>query len=78
MVETDLEVSPPSPAPTSDSYVGCFNDMIADRVMASVTVDDALTPEVRTVGLQQRRDTVHWVWSTDATRPCYVGPLLHN
>lgn len=46
MVDTDPVVSPPSPAPTSDFYVGCFNDMMADPVMTNVTVDDALTSEV--------------------------------
>lgn len=46
MVDTELEVSPPSPTPATDGYAGCFNDFIDDRVMTSVMIDDDLTPEV--------------------------------
>lgn len=46
MVEYDLAVSPPSPAPTDASYVGCFNDMIDDRIMSTVLIMEDLTPEV--------------------------------
>lgn len=49
MVDSEIEVLPSSPAPTSDDHVGCFNDRIGDRVMTSVMIDDALTPEVSTV-----------------------------
>lgn len=46
MVESELEVSPPSPAPTGDNYVGCFNDMVSDRVMTIVISSEDLTVEV--------------------------------
>lgn len=46
MVDHELGESPPSPAPTGDDYVGCFNDMISDRVLAIVMTNEDLTPEV--------------------------------
>lgn len=47
MVDSEVEVSAPSPAPTGDDYVGCFSDMVSDRVMTSVLTSDDLTPEVK-------------------------------
>ena len=46
MTDFDADVSSTSAVPTSDDYVGCFNDLIADRVLTTVTTDDALTPAV--------------------------------
>lgn len=49
MTDSVAEVFPPSAAPTSDEYVGCFNDMVADRVLTTVMTDDAMTLEVTLV-----------------------------
>lgn len=46
MVDHELEESPPSPAPTGDDYVGCFTDMVSDRVLTIVMTNEDLTPEV--------------------------------
>lgn len=46
MTDSEVEVSLPSPAPTSDDYVGCFSDMVGDRVLTIVATDDALIPAV--------------------------------
>lgn len=46
MVDYELEESPPSPAPTDDDYVGCFTDMVSDRVLTIVMTNEDLTPEV--------------------------------
>ena len=46
MPDSEVEVFPPSPAPSSDDYIGCYNDMISDRLLTTVDTDDALTPAV--------------------------------
>ena len=46
MTDTEVEVFPPSPAPSSDDYVGCYNDMVGDRLLTTVDTYDALTPAV--------------------------------
>lgn len=46
MTDTEVESSPPGAVPTSDEYLGCFSDMVGDRVLATVTSDDAMTLEV--------------------------------
>lgn len=46
MTQSEVEVFPPGPAPTSDEYLGCFNDMVADRVLTTVVTDKAMTLEV--------------------------------
>lgn len=47
MIDSEVEVSPPSPAPTAEDYVGCFRDTVGDRVMTSVMTSDDLTAEVQ-------------------------------
>lgn len=34
------------PVPTSDDNIGCFSDVVGDRVLATVTTDNAMTVEV--------------------------------
>lgn len=51
MTDTDVESSPPGAVPTGDEYVGCFSDMVGDRVLTTVTSDEAMTLEVRTVSI---------------------------
>lgn len=46
MTGYDADVSSPGAVPTSDDYVGCYNDLVADRVLTNVMTDDALTPAV--------------------------------
>lgn len=46
MAESALEESPSSPAPTDPDYVGCFSDTVGDRLLFTVEIDQALTPEV--------------------------------
>lgn len=47
MIETaDDEVFPPSPAPSGEDYVACFNDMVGGRLLTTVSRDDAMTLEV--------------------------------
>lgn len=46
MKHAEVEVFPAVPAPTSDDYVGCFDDRLGDRVLSTVETDDALTLEV--------------------------------
>lgn len=46
MTDAVAEVFPPSPVPTDDEYVGCFQDMVADRVLTTVMTDDAMSIEV--------------------------------
>lgn len=46
MTDFDADVSSSGLVPTSDDYVGCYNDLVADRVLTTVTTDDALTPAV--------------------------------
>lgn len=48
MTAAEVESSPPGAVPTSDEYVGCFSDTIADRVLTTVTSNDAMTLEVST------------------------------
>lgn len=49
MTDYDVDVSMTTAAPTGDDYVGCYNDLVADRVLTNVITDDALTPDVRLV-----------------------------
>lgn len=62
-----------APVPTSDEYVGCFTDMIGDRVLTTVSTDDgAMTTTVsfhscnRTSGrgLHLSLVSVSWVSNT--------------
>ena len=46
MTDTEIEVADPSPVPTSDEYVGCFSDLVGDRVLTTVTTGEAMTLEV--------------------------------
>lgn len=46
MTEGEPEVFTPGPVPTSEDYLGCFNDMVADRVLTTVVTDAAMTLEV--------------------------------
>lgn len=46
MAEGEPEVFPPGLAPTSEDYLGCFNDDVTDRVLTTVVTDDAMTLEV--------------------------------
>ena len=46
MTDSVAEVFPTSAVPTDVEYVGCFNDMVADRVLTTVMTDDAMTLEV--------------------------------
>lgn len=46
MTDYGLEVSPPSHSPTGDGFLGCYNDMVGDRVLTSVTTNEDLTPQV--------------------------------
>ena len=46
MTDSEVEEFPPSPAPSSDDYVGCFNDLVGDRVLTTVDTYDTLTPAV--------------------------------
>lgn len=45
MAEGEPEVFPPGLAPTSEDYLGCFNDDVTDRVLTTVVTDDAMTLE---------------------------------
>lgn len=42
MANNDFEVSPPG-----DDYVGCYSDVVGDRVLTSVVTSEDLTPQVR-------------------------------
>lgn len=48
MTDYDADASAPGLFPTSEDYVGCFNDLVADRVLTTVITDDFLTPAVST------------------------------
>lgn len=74
MTDTAVEVSSPGPEPTSDDYVGCFSDMVGDRVLTTVTTDDALTPAV-SVFSRVVISTIFSLadWSSVARTLCYVG-----
>ena len=43
---TSYEVDVSSPVPDSDDYIGCYNDMLGDRVLTTVITDDAMTSAV--------------------------------
>lgn len=43
MTDAVVESPPPGAVPTSDDYVGCFSDMVGDRVLTTVTSNDAMT-----------------------------------
>lgn len=46
MTDTLVEVSPLTLIPDGDEYVGCFNDVVGDRVLTTVSTYDDLTLEV--------------------------------
>ena len=46
MTDYDADVSSPGVVPTSGDYVGCYNDLVGDRILSTVLTDDALTPAV--------------------------------
>lgn len=54
MTESEVEVFPPGPAQTSEDYLGCFNDMVGDRVLTTVSSDEAMTLEVSVVAMDGR------------------------
>lgn len=59
MTDTEVEVAAPSPVPTSNEYVGCFSDMVGDRVLTTVTTNEAMTLEVSILFRTER-----WLLST--------------
>eukprot|EP00904_Undaria_pinnatifida_P011685 jgi/Undpi1/7647/HiC_scaffold_23.g10120.m1 len=46
MTDYDADVSSPGVVPTSGDYVGCYNDLVGDRILTTVFTDDALTPAI--------------------------------
>lgn len=46
MTESEVEVFPPGPAPTSEDFLGCFKDTVSDRVLTTVVTDNAMILEV--------------------------------
>lgn len=49
MTDTEVAEVSSSPAPSSEDYIGCFSDMVGDRLLTTVTTDDALTPDVSVI-----------------------------
>ena len=48
MTAYDADESLTGVVPTSGDYVGCYNDLVGDRVLTTVSTDDAITPAMST------------------------------